>query len=260
MARRNKKIEGLCAICRTIKKLTPEHIPPRSTGNTGNVKLIDFISLINNSNNNHGQIYQNGIVYTTLCESCNNNTGSWYGRDYLDWVNQIKEINKNENLSKGVLKETNINFYPLRVFKQIVSMFLSLNHRFMDNDTLEVVKKFLLEKDNRNFPKDFYIYLYVVSPETRYFKQVPFPDSYVMDLRNNNIFYNFSEIAWGDIGLIFSKNKDVPEFENNLVDIMFFLKYEYNSQENLEFIFPVFPVDPLGTTKFVKNEKILNAQ
>lgn len=251
---RKEKIKGVCAICGNEENMTREHIPPESTGNTGYIKLIDFTSLISNTNGNYGQIYQNGIVYQTLCESCNNNTGHWYGKDYSDWVNQIKEINKKENLNNGVLKETNIKFYPLRVFKQIISMFMSVNNNFFDEDILETIKKFLLEKENRNFPKDFHLYFYVVSSKTPYLKQVPFPLSHVMDLSNNNICYNFSEIAWGDIGLIFSKNKNVPEFKNNLVDIMFFLDYEYTSQENLDFVFPVFSVNPYGTTKFIKEE------
>lgn len=246
---RGKKVFGKCAICGKEENMSFEHLPPQSTGNKGRLELIDFVSLININQKKIGKILQNGVGYYSLCESCNSFTGSLYGNAYTYWVNQIDFLNKNENLEKGILKETPISFYPLRGLKQVVSMFLSLNGGIIEEDISKQFKEFLLEKENQNLPKNFHFYFYVVSPKTRYNKQVPFPMSYVLDIRNRFI-YNFSEISWGSMGFILSKTEGVPEFERNLVDINFFKNYKYDEKENLEFTFPVFPVNPKGTTKF----------
>lgn len=65
------------------KKLSFEHFPPESCFNDGKVKIANKIS-------------QRGIGDYTLCDSCNNNTGKWYVKDYKKLVDAVAAILKSK--------------------------------------------------------------------------------------------------------------------------------------------------------------------
>lgn len=71
---------------------------------------------------------QGGQSIHSLCEKCNNNTGSWYGNAYIDWKDQWNQIVKlNLNQIPARIKGA-ITFNPLRFLKQIVSCFISIDY------------------------------------------------------------------------------------------------------------------------------------
>ena len=79
---------------------------------------------------------QGGQSIHSLCEKCNNNTGSWYGNAYIDWKNQWDHVvipNLNQNPQRIVGK---ITFNPLRFLKQIVSCFISIDYENHEGDLL----------------------------------------------------------------------------------------------------------------------------
>jgi hypothetical protein len=54
----------------------------------------------------------------TLCERCNNQTGSWHGPKYADWAYQGMQI---VGATKGAPTLIyNFRIFPLRVIKQVV--------------------------------------------------------------------------------------------------------------------------------------------
>jgi hypothetical protein len=92
MARR--KVEGKCHICGTVGKLSFEHVPPKGAFNNKQVVRVGFDEAITLGPYDRlkGSIEQRGAGAYTLCERCNNNTGSWYAAWFADWCVQGAKI------------------------------------------------------------------------------------------------------------------------------------------------------------------------
>ena len=137
---------GTCALCNTKNiTLTKEHIFPGAKRNRCNnlpfeAKLFeDTISTPiaeGQSTMNFAELKKKGLVrhkqggqsIHSLCEKCNNNTGSWYGNAYIDWKKQWDEIKKSHLDQNPKSLEEKITFNPLRLLKQIVSCFISVDY------------------------------------------------------------------------------------------------------------------------------------
>jgi len=125
---RKKKKTGICHLCGGYGELTFEHIPPRSAFNKTPVHVTEGIDVIGENGDLDeikGIIYQGGYGKNTLCEKCNNNTGSWYGPAYADWVWQglgylLEDVN-------DPILYVPFRIFPLKVIKQILCMFFSTN-------------------------------------------------------------------------------------------------------------------------------------
>jgi hypothetical protein len=78
---------GYCRICGNYRKLTIDHIPPKSCGNTNRIHI------------NYGKgiiISQNGLNCKTICEDCNNRLfGANYDKVLVKLYNEILNLNGN---------------------------------------------------------------------------------------------------------------------------------------------------------------------
>ncbi len=85
--------KGYCRICGEYKKLTSDHIPPKSCGNGKRVNVII---------NEKKFISQNGFNCRTICERCNNELlGSNYDKEFKDLYDRMESFKK----SKLILTE-----------------------------------------------------------------------------------------------------------------------------------------------------------
>ncbi|MBN1469398.1 MAG: hypothetical protein JXM74_10405 [Fusobacteriaceae bacterium] len=239
---RGKKIIDYCALCGKEEKLSFEHVPPQSTGNKGNIQLSNFVDELDNIDNPHfirkyGKIYQNGVGYKSLCESCNKTTGSWYGSDYKSWKQQIEKIRKENPDNSSELPETTITFFPLRVLKQVLSMFISVNRgKFKTND-FEKMKNFILSKNSQRFPTNIHIYFFVLTKDSPFEKQTPIYAMWPYSILDKAA-YTFSEITWGGLGYILTLD-EIKLYDNKYIDINFFSKYTYDQEISQDFVFPL---------------------
>ena len=140
---KKKNITGTCALCNAQNiELTIEHIFPGAKRNHTKpfqVKIKDpmYISMTEKpQSRNFQELSRAGLVTHeqggpkkySLCEKCNNTTGSWYGNAYIDWKKQWDQIT-NSDLTPDVQSiEGEITFNPLRLLKQIVSCFISIDY------------------------------------------------------------------------------------------------------------------------------------
>ncbi len=224
---------GTCHICGIEAKLTKEHVPPKGAFNKNDFYISKVNPLLEKKNEtNFNKLVefdfansikkQGGISFYTLCKKCNNDTGSWYGNDYIDWINKI-----NNQLPSSPI----ISFYPLRVLKQIVSMFFSLNHINL-RDTYPKLIDFILNKEQRQLPKEIRIFAYYYSKGgIRY-------------IANNILYsegkiYNLSEILFPPIGLVLSIDGGKPDIR--LTEITWFTSYDYNEKINYKQMFSFLP-------------------
>lgn len=135
--------------------MSKEHIPPKAAFNNDTVFLMSMENWLRKENKGLKQM-QGGFHKSTLCNQCNNNTGSWYGRAFVDFC-----IKGAEYLDNGYSGRMTLAFdiYPLRIIKQIVVMMLAINPpKFrLKHPELE---KFVLSKKARYLSNDNKFYCY----------------------------------------------------------------------------------------------------
>jgi hypothetical protein len=135
-----------------VKKLSFEHVPPESAFNDRRILRAEFQKLIEADDLDHlsYRVQQRGAGAFTLCEKCNSDTGLWYVPAYGDWATQAMSILM---ATSGRPTLTILyRLFPLRVLKQIVCMFFSVNGPTFQIAQRELVR-FVLNKESREFPE-----------------------------------------------------------------------------------------------------------
>jgi hypothetical protein len=124
-----KPIQGTCHICGAYGDLSFEHVPPKSAFNDRRIVTVGYETMINLGpyERPSGRIQQRGAGAYTLCASCNNNTGRWYAKDFASWCVQAADVLIKTDFNPKIFTPHYI--YPLRVLKQIVTMFFSVNDK-----------------------------------------------------------------------------------------------------------------------------------
>ena len=153
-----KKHIGKCALCGKTDNISYEHIPPKAAFNSSRAKLITLNTLLKEKNkypwDTKGLPYisqQSGAGLFSLCEKCNNITGKWYGAAYQSFAEKGMGVvtSKIDDIYNSVeFKEV----YPLKFFKQIISMFCSLNPEANIDD----LRKFVLNRNTVGIDKNRY--------------------------------------------------------------------------------------------------------
>ncbi len=168
---KKKRPIGRCRLCGRVLPLTFEHVPPEGSGNNSKVRHITGDNVIQSLGNDDGVPWdlskyrsresQKGRGGYFLCQSCNNNTGKWYAKEYVKFVRGIIAGLQNVEVGfTGVQFNSVTPWYPLRVFKEIMVMMLDVNPQGLNDDKLV---QFLLNKEEREFDKkkyQVYAYLY----------------------------------------------------------------------------------------------------
>ena len=168
---------GECKLCGEFKKLTFEHVPPEKSFNHFPVKefsLSDSMDLMTGNTGRYPwqteglkyKINQKGSGGYYLCESCNNNTGSWYIEEYTKLTSTLHYMivtHKPEiNSLCGFILD---NLHPLRIYKAILTMFCDINYDCFGDENL---RRFLLEKESNVLEGNKYsLYLFLVAPGMR---------------------------------------------------------------------------------------------
>lgn len=119
----------VCHICGKNAKLTFEHIPPKNALNSQRAIAYNGNEMMNKYNGKPSQYMnmQQGMGKYTLCENCNNITGSWYADAYCKVANEIAFSLQDIPLKHGVTIRSFYKNMPVLPFvKQIIAMFCSL--------------------------------------------------------------------------------------------------------------------------------------
>jgi hypothetical protein len=254
MSRKNRPI-GTCHICGVNCKLSYEHIPPQSAFNDRKVIKLSGKELIGLDPDDYcpkGQIQQGGAGDYTLCSGCNNKTGDWYGRDFVDWCYQGKEY-----LLKTKGKPTLYYMYylfPLRIIKEIVTMFFSVNTPDFQQENPDLVG-FVLNKERKYLPPKYRIYVYYnISNRYRYVG---------VSTRLNIVSSKhcvFSEINFPPFGYVLTLDSGPPD--DRLCEISYFSRYyDYGEFKVMNLRMPVlstcsaYPGDYRAKAEIIKGAK-----
>ena len=239
-----KKITGICCICGKETKLTFEHIPPKAAFNSLGLRLYDLYGyMIKNSK--RYESFQSGAGKYSLCASCNNLTGEWYGNAYAEFALQGKRYHYKD--VKGVLSVP-YEIYPLRVFKQVVSCFASVNGSFWCERHPQI-RQFLLDPSERRFPDRIDIRMYMQTNNQSKMGQI----IGIYDVKTRERFVG-SEWAYPPFSFICVEDKTYTRHNalNDLYSINPFLSYDYNTKVKLYLHIPCRPCNPT-TLDFRKN-------
>ena len=123
----SKKHFGICHLCGIQTKLSFEHVPPQSAFNDQGILRSTFEQMLENEHPDDfkGRQQQRGAGGYTLCEKCNNDTGLWYVPAFTSWAQQAMRFVIGTR-GRPTL-EYPFNLFPLRVLKQVICMFFSVN-------------------------------------------------------------------------------------------------------------------------------------
>ena len=221
---------GTCSLCGKYGRLTYEHIPPKSSFNSKPVYAVSGDALIKSKNrepwNLKGLPYTNlqkGMGKYSLCRECNNNTGAWYGNEYVR-VSDAAHLAITEKAQGFGIKD----FYPLRFIKQVLSMFCSVNP--LDDGRIIPLRSFVLGKELHGLDKQKYK-LCMYFTKSKLAKQNGI--SVVGNILNKE-FIALSEITSYPMGFILyfdpSESRDYVGF-----DITDFSNYSYDSCGEVRF-------------------------
>ena len=226
-----RKDDGICCLCGKYRKLTFEHIQPESCGNNKRVfrfSLDDVIKnkiYMKNGKLRGVKIIQQGFGLRSICKSCNNYAGLHYINAYKLFYEQGLKIYKNN--SSLIVNLSCSNIYPLKIIKEILMMFVSVN---VNNTLGRNFENYLLNKDNQEFPKGYNIYAYFTE-DIYSFALFSEAQRYI----NGEIAIScYSLVSFKPFGFILTYNSlPSPKF-NNICNIRAFTKYKYDEQESLK--------------------------
>lgn len=247
---------GICRLCGEHKKLSFEHIPPRSAFND-HQRVFQTIEDRLLKNRSHSK-FRRGLGKVTLCESCNSNTGSWYGEAFVNWTKQGFEwFNK---IGEGALINLPYNIKPLNVLKQTLVMALamapegSLNYH-------EDLRRFVLCKKLKYCPPHYRVHVYFCKGGQPRFSS----GMAIMKVGvGGGASYIEGEIALPPFGYSittpFGSHRSLADVEN-LCEITWFAKYNYDEKRNIYLQIPIrethepFPLDYRSTEDMEKHRR-----
>jgi hypothetical protein len=144
------------------------------------------------------RVERDGFAVRTLCRHCNSKTGGSYGTAYKSFVEQFSRSGSiDASAARGWVSVRDIQ--PLRVAKQMVSMFLAAQEEF-DLARWSALRAFVLRRDAKLLPGQLRIYLYRnVSSYGRVASL-----SGLASLAGAFPMAAVSEVAWPPVGLVFA--------------------------------------------------------
>jgi hypothetical protein len=122
-----KPVEGHCRVCGAYGQLSQEHVPPKRAFNGMPYIRLDLeqAMALGPDEVPEGPKREGGIRFHTLCRQCNNDFGGWYARAFVEWCYQGMTILQRSDGRPRLVYAHHV--YPMRVIKQIITMFFSVN-------------------------------------------------------------------------------------------------------------------------------------
>lgn len=215
-----KKVVGTCHICGFYGELTFEHVPPRAAFNNRPVVALshDQVFELRPEDAPKGPIQQRGMGSYTLCASCNNKTGHWYGKNFVDWCYEGLIVLQRTG-GKPTLYCASYG-YPLRIIKQIATMFFSVCSEDFRVKSEELVRFVLNPEITSLSPKFRFFTYYNLHGRLRYSGPVA-----IMDTERGASSF-MAEISFPPFGYVMAL--DSMPHDKQLVDISGFSRYGYN--------------------------------
>jgi hypothetical protein len=150
---------GICRLCGIDGKLSFEHVPPESAFNDHRILRSTFEQTLaaEHPDQYQGTPQQRGAGGYTLCAKCNSDTGAWYVPAFTNWAQQAMRIVIATRAKPSLAYP--FNLFPLRVLKQVICMFFSVNGTYFHKAHPDLVR-FVLNKESRDLPERVRVYAF----------------------------------------------------------------------------------------------------
>jgi hypothetical protein len=218
---------GQCSICGAFGKLSLEHVPPKEAFNKSRVVEYSFEDAVRRRKP-RGAITQGGVKNYTLCRKCNNDTGRWYGGEYVTWAKTCMSFLAKRAPAPAPPDEARLTLhgvYPLRFLKQVIVCFFSVTPNLAQ--LYPGLSNYVLDPRETRLPSDCRFYLNFYHGPKPYLRYWPLAAKITVtgDLRvvSSRI---FSEIGYPPFALIMAEG---PGF-TQAGEITSFSKHGYNEQ------------------------------
>lgn len=241
--------EGRCSICGINGPLSFEHVPPRKAFNDRPVIRAGLKEMVGLGPDEQikGKPQQRGAGDFTLCPRCNNDTGSWYGKNFVDWCYQGYEI---LSRTRGRPSLIYLNYlFPLRIIKQIFTMFFSINGPGFADANPELVK-FVLNRDYKNISPKYRLFAYFSIG--RLARSSGVAGILNLDTQRTCI---FSEMNYFPYGYVLTLDSQPPD--RRLFEITHFARYRYMDFVVMDLRLPVLPTHLYFPGDYRTKEQIL---
>ena len=188
----------------------------------------------------------------TLCIKCNNDTGGWYGRYFVDWCYQAMEILIKSNGNPTLIYMNYL--FPLAIIKQIITMFFSVNVDTFCEANPELVH-FVLDKEKKFLSPKYRIYVYYnITGRFRFsgiVGQMQLADKYGTMSKPRLM----SEITYPPFGYLMTIDSETPDMR--LVEISHFSRHDYNEFRVMTMKFPVLPTHTFYPGDYRTKEEVI---
>jgi hypothetical protein len=200
-------------------------VPPERAFNNRRVLEADIHRLIGKdleeeADQPQGKFNQRGAGGFTLCETCNNNTGSWYANDYIDLVQRTYHIPI--QMHPNGVASISVLCRPHNVLKQILTMFCSACGPSLATDH---DRRYLLNRLSSDLPPDKRFYLSFFDPHDSIATRQS-GVSHRTDLSGQ--FDSYSEICFPPFNSVMALKGSSPD--PRLYDITWFARYRVNEE------------------------------
>ncbi|WP_192348824.1 hypothetical protein [Algoriphagus sp. Y33] len=229
---------GICNICGDYKELSKEHVPPRSAFNKG--RWTQYLYSDNQwAENplilpNTKRIYQGGVKFSTICGKCNNNTGGWYAGSFSDWCHYSMDILKRAKGKTSLFIPNEL--YPLKIAKQIITMFFAINDSDFRKRHPKLVK-FVLDKRCYPLPDEYKIWAYFkIDENLRYISE-----SYIGNFKKGPKPIMITEIAFPPFGFLLTSPVYKEDIDHRLTNITHFSYFKFEEKRHFDLRLPTLP-------------------
>lgn len=225
--------EGYCHICGVHGPLSFEHIPPECAFNDRPIFLQKAEDIWREGPTFvGGEIQQQGSGRYSLCAKCNNDTGGWYARAFGEWCVSAAEMLDRSGGMSGYLANSQ-QIFPLRVLKQIITMFFSVNsptfrERYPD------LEDFIRNKEAQYLDPRYSVHAYL----RRKGGMRLMPLARELDIYDGRNSY-FTEISFYPLGYVLTI--DSKRWDRRWFDISHFDQYGYKEQRGVPMALPILP-------------------
>lgn len=229
---------GICHLCGSFGRLSFEHVPPQSAFNNHRILRTRFDELLaaNDLDNLRGKVQQRGSGGYTLCRECNSKTGVWYVPAFASWARQAMRV------VIGARKPPTLfypyNLHPLRVLKQVLCMFFSINGPRFHAVNPDLVR-FILNKESKELPDRVRVdAFYTLSNRTRTSGMTGVIQGLGTASSKVRV---FSEVTFPPFGFVLTMNSIPPR--SDFCDISGFSKFEYSDwRPGIRMRMPLLPI------------------
>lgn len=220
--------KGICRICGEHTLLSFEHVPPRVAFNKNtkytDISFDEYLQVKNPLKDKmKGKKKQGGIGYNSLCKSCNSFLGSNYVEAYRNWAQGGFEVLNNGKNTAHIFRIREQQ--PLKILKQIISMFLSINGEWY-REAYPELTRFVKDPQTRDLPEKFRVMAYL--NHTGLSRYLGHSVIYKPELGGP---VSCSEIAYPPFGYVLTF--DFYQKVNALTDITYFKNFDKDEVRSL---------------------------